>query len=96
MKILIEPISKEKGNEILGLWEEYEAATTEEGKLAKALDKIEALIQHNECDPSTLEEGEAEFNLEYLRKYTGAFEFMKKLRALVDEKTKQTIEKRKK
>ena len=32
------------------LWDEYENAATPEAKLAKALDKIETILQHNQGD----------------------------------------------
>ncbi len=40
----------ETGRWIYGLWEEYELGLTAEARLANALDKLEAQIQHNEAD----------------------------------------------
>ena len=34
------------GREIVGLWDEYEAAASPEAKLAKGLDKLETILQH--------------------------------------------------
>ncbi|MGM0852747.1 MAG: HD domain-containing protein [Bacillota bacterium] len=41
------------GNELYTLWFEFEEKATYEAKVANALDKIEAQIQHNEADLST-------------------------------------------
>ncbi|MFC7785353.1 MULTISPECIES: HD domain-containing protein [unclassified Rossellomorea] len=41
------------GNELYTLWFEFEEKTTYEAKVANALDKLEAQIQHNEADLST-------------------------------------------
>lgn len=90
MGILTSPLSQQK--QILDLWEEYEAGVTEEAKLAKALDKIEVLMQHVECSPATLVEGEAEFGLIYAREHTDHFPFIKKLRELVDKEYRRIIE----
>ncbi len=91
MHVLTKELSEEKKKEIIGLWEEYESCSTNEARLAKTIDKIEALIQHNECDPSLLEEGEAEFNLNFAKHHTDSFEFIKKLRELVDKETKKRV-----
>lgn len=41
-------------NELTGLFSEMEALQTCESKLYKSLDKIEAVIQHNEADISNI------------------------------------------
>ncbi|MBW3112350.1 HD domain-containing protein [Bacillus sp. MCCB 382] len=41
------------GEELYELWHEYEEKETYEAKVANALDKLEAQIQHNEADIST-------------------------------------------
>ena len=48
-----------------GLLEEMEALNTREAKLYKALDKLEALIQHNESPLSTWSENEYALNQTY-------------------------------
>ncbi len=48
-----------------GLYAEMEAQVTAESKLFKALDKLEALIQHNESPLSTWSENEYELNRTY-------------------------------
>lgn len=44
------------GQEIYDLFHEFEAKETYEAKVANALDKLEAQLQHNEADISTWEE----------------------------------------
>lgn len=48
------------------LWEEYEARQTPESRIANALDKLEAQIQHNEADLTTWLEWEKNRVLEGL------------------------------
>jgi putative hydrolase of HD superfamily len=43
-------LPKDVGPWIYELWEEFEAKETAEAKIANALDKLEAQIQHNEAD----------------------------------------------
>ena len=38
---------------LYGFWDEMEAQKTREARIYKALDKLEALIQHNEADIKT-------------------------------------------
>ncbi|GAF66925.1 putative hydrolase [Bacillus sp. TS-2] len=46
-------LSNEIGEELYDLWFEFEHKETYEAKVANALDKLEAQIQHNEADIST-------------------------------------------
>ncbi|MFD2637980.1 HD domain-containing protein [Piscibacillus salipiscarius] len=48
-----ELVSGEQGAEWYHLWHEFEAKETYEAKVANALDKLEAQIQHNEADIDT-------------------------------------------
>ena len=52
-------------DDMKALYEEMGALETEEAKLYKALDKLEAVIQHNESPLSTWEPNEYELNLTY-------------------------------
>ena len=58
---LPEPIS----SEMRGLFAEMNALQTPEAKIYKAMDSLEALIQHNESDLSTWEENEYELQMHY-------------------------------
>ena len=86
MKSLPEEIS----SDLAALYKEMDAQETAEAKLYKALDKLEALIQHNESPLSTWAENEYELNKTY------AFEtvsFSKWLTELREEILKDTISK---
>jgi 5'-deoxynucleotidase YfbR-like HD superfamily hydrolase len=51
-------LPKKSRHEIISLWEEFEANHTFEAKLAKAIDKCEALIQHNISKIATWSQGD--------------------------------------
>ena len=76
--------------EFLALWDEYENAASEEARLAKALDKIETLVQHNQG--SNLPGVDYGFNLDYGRNYTDANRLTAELRAMIDIETRQLAE----
>lgn len=72
--------------EILQLWDEYEAGNSAEARLAKALDKLETILQHTQGrNPPDFDYG---FNLEYGRKYTENDPVARFIRELLDEKTR--------
>lgn len=55
----------EISKDLTSLYEEMNAQETKESKIYKALDKLEALIQHNESPISTWSENEYELNKTY-------------------------------
>ncbi len=84
--LLLDPLPKKLQSEILALWDEYEAASTPEAKLAKAFDKIETLLQHTQGqNPADFD---YEFNLSYGKAYTDQDGLTAALRAMVDEQTR--------
>ena len=75
------------------LWDEYEAATTAEAKVAKALDKLETLLQHNQgANPPDFD---YEFNISYVRKFTDAVPLIAEIRKRIDEKTRENAQRMK-
>lgn len=72
LKRLLEGLPQTRRGEILSLWQEYETAETIEGKFAKALDKMEVLIQHTEADIKTWTPRELGYN--FLEKPPGPYE----------------------
>lgn len=86
---MLRPLPERFQKEFLRLWEEYESASTEEAKLAKALDKLETIIQHNQG--KNPKDFDYEFNLTYGKQYTLFDESVALLRALVDEETRKKI-----
>lgn len=86
LQLLIAPLSDDLQVMILALWDEYELAQTPEAKLAKAMDKLETLLQHTQGDnPDDFDYG---FNLSYGKKYTDGYDLTAKIRALIDVETK--------
>jgi putative hydrolase of HD superfamily len=47
---LLAPLPPALASDITELWDEYEAAVTPEARLAKALDKLETILQHTQGD----------------------------------------------
>lgn len=75
------------------LYDEMNALETKEAKLYKALDKLEAVIQHNEAPIDTWAENEYELNKTYAFDCVGFSEWMKQLRECILEETIEKIEK---
>ena len=72
-----------------------EALETLEAKIYKALDKLEALIQHNEADLSTWIPLEYDLQMTYGTEECGFSEYMKNLRDMVrkDSRKKAGLDK---
>ncbi len=78
------------GIEIYALWKEFESKNTLESKVANALDKLEAQIQHNEASLSTwldIEKG----LMHFLDQHTSFDTFLDELRADVVQETAQKL-----
>lgn len=69
--------------EMAALYQEMDARQTPEAKLYKALDNLEAVIQHNESDLSTWVEREYSLNLTYGDDKVAFSEYLKGLRAQI-------------
>lgn len=82
---LLAPLPADLGEEITALWDEYEAAATPEARLAKALDKLETILQHTQGRNPP--EFDYRFNLEYGRQYTTEPPFIAAIRAVLDRAT---------
>lgn len=84
---LLTPLPPELRDEITSLWDEYEAARSPEARLAKALDKLETILQHTQGNnPSDFD---YRFNLTYGRQYTADHPVLVAVRALLDEETER-------
>jgi putative hydrolase of HD superfamily len=84
---LVQPLPSEIQAEIVALWDEYEAAATPEAQVAKALDKLETLLQHNQgANPPDFD---YIFNIDYGRRFTDAVPLAAALRSLIDVDTKR-------
>ncbi|NTU77732.1 MAG: HD domain-containing protein [Alphaproteobacteria bacterium] len=74
------------------LFAEMDAHESTEARLYKALDKLEAVIQHNESDISTWLPLEYELQQTYAVENASEFPYLKELRALMLEDTLKKIE----
>ena len=82
---LLMPLPTAVRDEITALWDEYEAAQSVEAKLAKGLDKLETIMQHNQgLNPADFD---YRFNLGYGRQHTADIPIIAQLRAMLDEET---------
>jgi putative hydrolase of HD superfamily len=74
---------------ITALWEEYEAGTTREGRIAKGLDKLETILQHAQgANPPGFD---LAYNLDYGRAATDADPLLAALRARLDARTRARL-----
>lgn len=76
-----------------GIFREIAEVRTSEAKLLQALDKMEAVIQHNEADISTWIPLEYELQLTYGQRQADAFAYTRGLRDRVYEDSRIKIEK---
>jgi len=86
---LLQPLPDARRSEILDLWDEYEAASSPEARLAKALDKLETILQHTQGrNPPGFDHT---FNLTYGRQYTEDPDVIAALRTLLDGETARRV-----
>lgn len=84
---LLAPLPEALRGEIVALWDEYEAATSREARLAKALDKLETIMQHNQGrNPPDFD---YRFNLSYGREYTVGSPLVERVREILDRETEE-------
>jgi putative hydrolases of HD superfamily len=89
---LIEPLPQHLHSEILQLWDEYDAASSTEARIAKGLDKLETILQHNQGrNPPGFDYA---FNLDYGARYTALDPIMVAVRQSLDQETTRNAEKK--
>ena len=87
---LLAPLPVSVRQTITSLWDEYEAATTPEARAAKALDKLETILQHTQgANPADFD---YRFNLGYGRAFTDGHPAVVRLRAVLDRETERLAE----
>jgi putative hydrolase of HD superfamily len=89
---ILEMLDEPARTELKDLFAEMQELKTKEAKLYKALDKLEAVIQHNEAPLSTWIPLEYELNLTYGDEETSHSEVLQKLRDEIREVTKKLLE----
>ncbi len=87
LETLVEPLAPPMRDEVVSLWDEYEAAETPTARLAKALDKLETILQHTQGDnPASFD---YRFNLDYGRAHTEQPALIAALREILDQATEK-------
>ncbi|MBL0939458.1 MAG: HD domain-containing protein [Gemmatimonadaceae bacterium] len=82
---LTTPLPVSTRDEIVALWDEYEQASTPEARLAKGIDKLETILQHNQgMMPPDFD---FRFNLQYGARYTADEPLLRVIRSVLDEET---------
>lgn len=89
---LLSDLPEPQRGELTALFAEMDALETQEARLYKALDKMEAVIQHNESDISTWIPLEYDLQQTYAMENAAEFPYLKELRAMMLEDTKQKIQ----
>ena len=86
---LLDTLPEPYRTDLKELFAEMEALETLEAKIYKALDKLEALIQHNEADLSTWIPLEYDLQMTYGTEECSFSEYMKNLRDMVREDSRK-------
>ena len=88
----VKSLPEELSVSISALYREIDAQKTPEAKLYKALDKLEALIQHNESPLSTWSDNEYELNKTYAFDTVSFSEWLTDLREAILDDTIDKLE----
>ena len=89
---VLAPLPAPMRQTITALWDEYEAATSPEARAAKALDKLETILQHTQG--SNPPDFDYRFNLGYGRAFTAGHPAIVRLREVLDRETERLAERR--
>lgn len=82
---LLGPLPQALRDEMSALYDEYEAAQSPEARLAKALDKLETILQHTQGENPP--DFDYRFNLSYGREHTADPPLIAAIRAILDRAT---------
>lgn len=88
----VETLPNNYKEEMIALYKEMAERKTIEAKIFKAMDSLEALIQHNESDIKTWSDNEYDLNLTYADDKVSFSTFLKELRQIIREETIEKIE----
>lgn len=88
----VSSLPEEVASDLKSLYAEMDAQETKEAKIYKAMDKLEALIQHNESPLSTWSENEYELNKTYAFNNVTFSEWLTELRQEILQDTLDKIE----
>ena len=93
VQTLLATLPEPQRGQLSALFSEMDALESQEARIHKALDKLEAVIQHNESDISTWLPLEYDLQQTYAVENASEFPYLKQLRALMLEDTLQKIAK---
>ena len=82
---ILEKLPEDIGAELRELFGEMKQQETEEARLYKALDRMEAVIQHNEADIKTWLPLEYDLQLSYGEKETDSFAYTRELKKAANQ-----------
>ena len=88
----VSSLPEEVASDLKSLYAEMDAQETKDAKIYKAMDKLEALIQHNESPLSTWSENEYELNKTYAFNTVAFSEWLTELRQEILQDTLDKIE----
>lgn len=91
MRQLVAHLPEASSQQLLALWEEFTRKETPEAKLAKALDKIEASVQHNEAGVGTWTEEDFQYHFAHVGDGADFHGFMKEFKEAVDIISREKI-----
>jgi putative hydrolase of HD superfamily len=84
-------LNETNGQEIYDLFHEFENKETYESRVANALDKLEAQLQHNDADIATWEE--LEYDMSYMMsRHTDFDETLTRLKNLIEQEAEDKME----
>ena len=88
----VKSLPEELSKDISALYKEMDAQETKEAKIYKSLDKLEALIQHNESPLSTWADNEFDLNKTYAFDTVAFSEWLTELRKEILNDTLEKID----
>jgi len=92
-------LPKEQADELIAIWEEFEAGATNEAKFAKSMDRFEPLLQNTSNNGGTWKEFDVDYNVVYEKKKViqeGSTLLWKYAENLLNESVEKGILKKKK
>jgi len=95
MEQLVKNLPLKIRNEIMELFEEMEAKSTPEAKIAQAIDKFEAPLQHNISDIATWDQNDYDIHGRYKMELYEFDPFLKELREELEHMTRRKATKAK-
>ncbi len=88
---IIEHLPQDNQSELESLWLEYEEQSSYEAKVVKAIDKVEAQIQHNEADISVWNDYDRKYYDTYLDKFCNFDQALKVLKELTQDESEEKL-----